>query len=101
MTDTAVTPKIRPLDDRVVISVNAAEEVTGFGLVIPANAQERPQTGIVLEVGPGRTEYGMLIPPDMAPGDTVVFSKFGGTELTIDGISVLILSARDVLAVLP
>ena len=77
------------------------EETTASGLVIPDTAKEKPQQGEVLAVGPGRTsEQGNVIPLAIAAGDTVVYSKYGGTEITVEGEDLLILSSRDVLAVL-
>ena len=92
--------KLQPLEDRIVVRPNEAEETTASGLVIPDTAKEKPQQGKVLAVGPGRfgddTER---VPMDIAEGDTVVYSKYGGTEITIEGEDLLILSSRDVLAV--
>jgi chaperonin GroES len=92
--------KLVPLEDRIVVRTAEAEETTVSGLVIPDTAKEKPQQGEVLAVGPGRrTENsGELIPLDIAVGDTVVYSKYGGTEITIDGEDLLILAGRDVLA---
>ena len=94
--------KLKPLDDRIVVKANEAEERTASGLVIPDTAKEKPQQGTVLAVGPGRRseQSGELIPLDVKVGDTVVYSKYGGTEITIDGQDLLILTGRDVLAVL-
>ena len=91
---------LQPLDDRIVVRPSEAEEKTASGLVIPDTAKEKPQQGEVLAVGPGRRaeNSGELIPLDIKTGDTVVYSKYGGTEITIDGEDVLILSSRDVLA---
>jgi len=91
---------LQPLDDRIVVRPLEAEETTASGLVIPDTAKEKPQQGSVLAVGPGRRadSTGELIPLDVAKGDTVVYSKYGGTEITIDGEDLLILSGRDVLA---
>ena len=77
-----------------------AEETTVSGLVIPDTAKEKPQQGEVLAVGPGRRsdQTGEIIPVDVAVGDVVVYSKYGGTEITVDGEDLLILSSRDVLA---
>jgi chaperonin GroES len=77
-----------------------AEETTISGLVIPDTAKEKPQQGEVLAVGPGRRaeNSGELVPIDLSEGDTVVYSKYGGTEITVDGEDLLILSSRDVLA---
>lgn len=92
--------KLQPLEDRIVVRPSEAEETTASGLVIPDTAKEKPQQGEVLAVGPGRrTENtGELVPLDVKVGDKVVYSKYGGTEITIDGEDLLILSSRDVLA---
>jgi len=91
---------LQPLEDRIVVKPNDAEATTASGLVIPDTAKEKPQQGEVLAVGAGRrSDSGDLIPMDVGAGDTVVYSKYGGTEITIDGDDLLILSARDVLAV--
>ncbi len=91
---------LQPLEDRIVVRPGDAEETTASGLVIPDTAKEKPQQGEVLAVGPGRRsdESGELIPMDVAAGDTVVYSKYGGTEITVDGEDLLILNGRDVLA---
>src|SRR3954465_13411196 len=92
---------LKPLDDRIVVKPNDAEEKTASGLVIPDTAKEKPQQGSVLAVGPGRRagSSGELIPLDVKVGDTVVYSKYGGTEITVDGEDLLILTSRDVLAI--
>lgn len=92
--------KLNPLDDRIVVRPAQSEEKTASGLVIPDTAKEKPQQGEVLAVGPGRRaeSTGEVIKLDIAAGDTVVYSKFGGTEITVDGEDLLILSSRDVLA---
>lgn len=92
---------LKPLDDRIVVKPNQAEERTASGLVIPDTAKEKPQQGTVLAVGPGRRAEasGELIPLDVKAGDTVVYSKYGGTEITVGGEDLLILSSRDVLAI--
>ena len=91
---------LQPLDDRIVVRPNESEETTASGLVIPDTAKEKPQQGEVLAVGPGRrSDYsGEIIPVGVGVGDTVVYSKYGGTEITIDGEDLLILTSRDVLA---
>ena len=91
---------LQPLDDRIVVRPSEAEEKTASGLVIPDTAKEKPQQGEVISVGPGRRaeNTGELIPLDIAVGDKVVYSKYGGTEITIDGEDLLILAGRDVLA---
>ena len=92
--------KLQPLEDRIVVRTLEAEEKTASGLVIPDTAKEKPQQGTVLAVGPGRRseQTGEIIPLGLAEGDTVVFSKYGGTEITVEGEDLLILNARDVLA---
>ncbi|MDF2967427.1 MAG: Chaperonin Cpn10 [Nocardioidaceae bacterium] len=92
---------IKPLEDRIVVRALDAEQTTASGLVIPDTAKEKPQEGEVLAVGPGRfTEDGdKRVPLDISTGDVVVFSKYGGTEVKYNGEEYLILSARDVLAV--
>ena len=91
---------LQPLEDRIVVRSSEPEETTVSGLVIPDTAKEKPQQGEVLAVGPGRRaeNSGELIPMDVAVGDTVVYSKYGGTEITVDGEELLILTGRDVLA---
>ena len=91
---------IKPLEDRIVVKAVEAEQTTASGLVIPDTAKEKPQEGEVLFVGPGRIDdSGNRIPVDVSVGDTVIFSKYGGTEVKYGGEELLILSARDVLAV--
>jgi chaperonin GroES len=91
--------KLQPLEDRIVVRTSEAKETTVSGLVIPDTAKEKPQQGEVLAVGPGRrSEQGELIPLDISVGDTVVYSKYGGTEINVDGEDLLILNGRDVLA---
>ena len=91
---------LQPLEDRVVVKPSEEEEMTTSGLVIPDTAKERPQEGEVIAVGPGRFEDGQRIPMDVKVGDTVIYSKYGGTEVKVEGEEYLILSARDVLAVI-
>ena len=92
---------LQPLEDRIIVKPGEAEQTTVSGLVIPDTAKEKPQQGEVLAVGPGRRsdQTGELIPVDVQVGDTVVYSKYGGTEITDGGSDLLILNARDVLAV--
>ncbi len=92
---------LKPLDDRIVVQPNEAEQTTASGLVIPDTAKEKPQQGKVLAVGPGkRTENtGELVPLGIDVGQTVLYSKYGGTEVTVDGEDLLILASRDVLAI--
>ena len=91
---------LQPLDDRIVVRPNESEETTASGLVIPDTAKEKPQQGEVLAVGNGRRseQSGELIPVDVKVGDIVVYSKYGGTEITVEGEDLLILTSRDVLA---
>jgi chaperonin GroES len=92
---------LKPLDDRIVVKPNEAETQTASGLVIPDTAKEKPQQGVVLAVGPGKRAEtsGEIIPVGIEVGQTVLYSKYGGTEVTSDGEDVLVLNARDVLAV--
>ena len=92
---------IKPLEDRIVVKPLDAEQTTASGLVIPDTAKEKPQEGEVVAVGPGRfNEDGdERIPMDISVGDKVIYSKYGGTEVKYSGEEYLILSARDVLAI--
>ena len=90
---------LQPLEDRIVVKPSEGEEMTASGLVIPDTAKEKPQEGEVLAVGPGRFEDGSRVPLDVKVGDKVIYSKYGGTEVKLSGDEVLILSARDVLAI--
>jgi chaperonin GroES len=96
-----VSVSIKPLEDRVLVQPLDAEQTTASGLVIPDTAKEKPQEGKVIAVGPGRFDEDgeKRIPLDVAVGDVIVFSKYGGTELKYDGEEYLLLSARDVLAI--
>ena len=92
---------LQPLDDRIVVKPGESEETTASGLVIPDTAKEKPQQGEVIAVGPGKRseQTGDIIPVGVSVGDTVLYSKYGGTGVTVDGDDVLVLSARDVLAI--
>ena len=94
--------KLQPLEDRIVVQANEGDQTTASGLVIPDTAKEKPQEGTVVAVGPGRwNEDGDgRIALDVKVGDVVIYSKYGGTEVKVDGEEYLILSARDVLAIL-
>ena len=94
-----MTTKITPLEDRVVVKPLEAETTTASGLVIPDTAKEKPQEGEVIAVGPGRFEDGQRLPLDVSAGDIVLYSKYGGTEIKHGGEEYLILSARDILAI--
>ncbi|GAA2179578.1 co-chaperone GroES [Leucobacter tardus] len=91
---------IKPLEDRIVVKQVEAEQTTASGLVIPDSAKEKPQEGEVVALGPGRIDdNGNRVPLDISVGDIVIYSKFGGTEVKVGGDDYLVLSARDVLAV--
>jgi chaperonin GroES len=93
--------KFRPLHDRVVLKRIEAEEKTAGGIIIPDTAKEKPQQGEVVAVGPGgRDEAGKLIPIDLKAGDRVLFGKWSGTEVKIDGVEYLIMKESDVMGVL-
>ena len=92
---------IKPLADRVVIKAAAAEATTKSGIIIPDTAKEKPQRGEVVAVGEGRTaDSGTLIQPQVKAGDQVLYGKWYGTEITIDGDDYLIMQEKDILAVL-
>jgi chaperonin GroES len=91
---------IRPLGDRVVVKPQAAEEKTASGLYIPDTAKEKPQRGTVVAVGPGRFENGAKIDMTVKEGDTVLYGKYAGTEITIDDQDVLIVRESDILGVI-
>jgi chaperonin GroES len=95
----AKTFSLEPLEDRIVVKPSEEEETTVSGIVIPDTAKEKPQEGEVVAVGSGRFEDGQRIPIDVKVGDKVIYSKYGGTEVKVKGDDYLILSARDVLAV--
>jgi chaperonin GroES len=97
---TATKVAIKPLEDRIVVQAVEAETTTASGIVIPDTAKEKPQEGTVLAVGPGRFEDGQRVPLDVKVGDKVLYSKYGGTEVKYGGEEYLVLSARDVLAVI-
>ena len=98
---TATKVVLKPLEDRIVVQPLEAEQVTASGLVIPDTAKEKPQEGKVIAVGPGRVDdKGVRVPVDVQVGDVVLYSKYGGTEVKYGGEEYLVLSARDVLAVI-
>jgi chaperonin GroES len=95
-----VSVAIKPLEDRIVIQQLAAEQVTTSGIIIPDSAKEKPQEGTVVAVGPGRIDdNGNRVPLDVAIGDVVLYSRYGGTEIKYDGVEYLVLGARDILAI--
>ncbi|MGH3983197.1 MAG: co-chaperone GroES [Pseudonocardiaceae bacterium] len=90
---------IKPLEDKIVVQASEAETTTASGIVIPDTAKEKPQEGKVLAVGPGRiNDTGIRIPVDVSVGDVVLYSKYGGTEIKVDGDDLLVLRESDVLA---
>jgi chaperonin GroES len=91
---------LKPLEDRIAVLPGEEEQTTVSGIVIPDTAKEKPHEGEVVAVGRGRFEDGRRIPMDVSVGDTVIYSKYGGTEVKVEGEEYLILSARDVLAVI-
>jgi chaperonin GroES len=97
---TATKVTIKPLEDRIVVQANEAETTTASGIVIPDTAKEKPQEGTVIAVGPGRFEDGQRVPLDVKAGDVVIYSKYGGTEVKYGADEYLVLSARDVLAII-
>ena len=90
--------ELKPLGDRVIVEVLDEEETTISGIVLPDTAKEKPQRGRVLATGPGRYEDGKLVPLDVVEGDEDVYSKYGGTEVTVSGDDYLILRESDILA---
>ena len=93
--------KFRPLHDRVVVTRIEAEEKTAGGIIIPDTAKEKPSEGEVIAVGPGgRDESGKLVPIDLKKGDRVLFGKWSGTEVKIDGVEYLIMKESDIMGVI-
>lgn len=90
---------IKPLNDRVVVKPKPAEEKTSSGLIIPDTAKEKPQQGTVVSVGPGRYENGTKIEMDVKEGDAVLYGKYSGTEITLDGEEYLIMRESDILGI--
>ena len=94
------TTKLRPLGDRVVIQPTPREEMTKSGIVLPDTAKEKPQEGKIIAAGPGRlTDEGKREPMDVKEGDTVLYAKYAGTEFKIEGEELLIVSQKDILAI--
>jgi len=91
---------LEPLEDRIVVKPldEGGVQKTAGGIIIPDTAKEKPQEGEVVAVGPGRFEEGKRVPLDLSVGDRVIYSKYGGTEVKVEGADYLVLSARDVLA---
>ena len=93
--------KVKPLSDRIVVKSEPAEEKTASGIILPDTAQEKPQIGTVLAVGPGKSsDSGDLISMTLKKGDKVLYGKYSGTEITVDGDDVLIMRESDILATL-
>ncbi|MDQ7793573.1 MAG: co-chaperone GroES [bacterium] len=94
--------KLKPLEDRVIVKALEEEEKTKGGIVLPDTAKEKPQRGKVIAAGPGRyDDEGRRVPLELKPGDTVIYSKYAGTEVKIEGQEYLILRESDVLAIIP
>lgn len=97
---TATATKLRPLGDRVVIQPTPREEMTKSGIVLPDTAKEKPQEGKIIAAGPGRlTDEGKREPMDVKQGDTVLYAKYAGTEFKVEGEELLIVSQKDILAI--
>ena len=92
--------KLKPLGDRVVVKPIEQEEMTAGGIVLPETAKEKPQRGKIVAAGPGRVEDGKRVELDVKEGDTVLFAKYAGTEIKIEGEKVLILKESDILAII-
>ncbi len=92
--------KLKPLGDRVVVKPIEQEEITAGGIVLPETAKEKPQRGKIVAAGPGRVEDGKRVELDVKEGDTVLFAKYAGTEIKIEGEKVLILRESDILAII-
>lgn len=88
-----------PMEDRVIVEPQSAEQTTKSGIVLPDTAQEKPQTGKIIKVGPGRTtDEGKIIPMELKEGDVVIYAKYGGTEIKVEGNEYLIVKKSDILA---
>ena len=91
--------KLKPLEDRVIVKPLESEDVTASGIVLPDTAQEKPQRGKIVAIGEGRMDkHGKRIPMDVSKGDEVIYSKYGGTEVRVEGEDVLIMKESDILA---
>jgi chaperonin GroES len=95
-----MTTKVRPLRDRLIVKRVAEEAKSPGGIIIPDTAKEKPQEGIVIAVGSGKQDDGKVVPVDVRPGDHVLFGKYGGTEIKLDGEEHLILREDDILGVI-
>ncbi len=92
--------KLKPLHDRVVVKAAESEDVTKGGIFLPDTAKEKPQRGEVIAVGPGKTENGQLVAPQVKKGDQVLYGKYSGTEVTVDDVEYLIIRESDIMAIL-
>ena len=92
--------KLKPLHDRGVVKAAESEDVTKGGIFLPDTAKEKPQRGEVIAVGPGKTEDGKLVPPQVKKGDQVLYGKYSGTEVTVDDVEYLIIRESDIMAIL-
>jgi len=92
--------KLKPLGDRVVVKPIEQEEITAGGIVLPETAKEKPQRGSIIAAGPGKFEDGKRVELDVKEGDTVLFAKYAGTEIKVEGQKVLILRESDILAII-
>ncbi len=92
--------KLKPLHDRVVVKAAESEDVTKGGIFLPDTAKEKPQRGEVIAVGPGKTENGKLVAPQVKKGDQVLYGKYSGTEVTVDDVEYLIIRESDIMAIL-
>ena len=91
--------KLRPLGNRVVLKYQEAEEMTQSGIILPDSAKEKPQEAVVIAVGPGKSEDGMNCEMQVREGDKVIYSKYAGTEIKLDGEEFIIVSQNDIIAV--
>ncbi|HEX8941248.1 MAG TPA: co-chaperone GroES [Candidatus Limnocylindrales bacterium] len=98
-TATASTTKLRPLGDRVVVRPTGREEMTKSGIVLPDTAKEKPQEGEIIAVGPGKFDEGKREPMDVSVGQKVLYAKYAGTEFKVEGEELLIISQKDILAI--
>ena len=92
--------KFRPLHDRILVERVESEEISAGGIILPDSAKEKPQQGKVISVGPGKTaDDGKVIPMELKAGDTILFGKYSGTEIKLDGVEYLIMREEDVLGI--
>ncbi|MBI5743029.1 MAG: co-chaperone GroES [Elusimicrobia bacterium] len=99
MADTATKIKIQPLGDRIIVKVSEPKEIKKSGIIIPETAKEKPQEGLVVATGKGKTEDGKLVPMEIKTGDTVLYGKYSGTEIKINDEEYLIMTESDVLGI--